>query len=196
MYRNYGKRLFDFLMAIAGLTLVMPVLVLGWIAAAISTRDNGLFVQRRIGRFGKPFLVFKLRSMRSNPAIKTPVTTDHDPRITRVGRFLRKTKMDELPQLINVLLGQMSLVGPRPDVPGFADCLEGDDRIILELRPGITGPASLAFRNEEELLSGQEDPEQYNRSVIWPQKVALNRQYAERLSFGLDLRLILQTIWG
>ena len=123
-------------------------------------------------------------------------TADGDQRITKTGRILRKLKIDELPQLFNVLLGQMSLVGPRPDVPGFADQLAGDDRIILSIRPGITGPASIAFRNEEEILAAVDDPEVYNREVIWPEKVAINKQYVQTQSLLGDVKLILQTVVG
>ena len=115
---------------------------------------------------GKQFPLLKLRSMRVIAGSQTNVTADGDQRITKTGRMLRKLKIDELPQLFNVLLGQMSLVGPRPDVPGFADQLTGDDRIILSIRPGITGPASIAFRNEEEILASVDDPETYNLSLI------------------------------
>ena len=127
---------------------------------------------------------------------QTNVTADGDQRITKTGRILRKLKIDELPQLFNVLLGQMSLVGPRPDVPGFADQLTGDDRIILSIRPGITGPASIAFRNEEEILASVDDPETYNREVIWPEKVAINKQYVQSQSLLGDVKLILQTVVG
>ena len=132
--------------------------------------------------------------MRASNDLRSTVTTRHDPRITRVGRILRSTKVDELPQLLNVLLGHMSIVGPRPDVPGFADRLSGDDRIVLSIRPGITGPATLEFRNEEELLSSQSDPERYNREVIWPKKVELNREYVANYSFWKDFGYIWRTI--
>lgn len=133
--------------------------------------------------------------MRSDSFFQTTVTTDTDPRITRLGRFFRKTKLDELPQLIHVLLGQMSFVGPRPDVPGFADNLSGDDRIILSVRPGITGPATLKYRNEESILAGQDDPERYNDEVIFPDKVRLNKEYVENYSFRKDIKYIWQTIF-
>ena len=114
--------------------------------------------------------------MRNTPGMTTTVTTSYDPRVTRIGRFWRKTKIDESPQLINVILGQMSFVGPRADVPGFADRLEGGDRIVLSVRPGITGPATLRFRHEEGMLGQQADPENYNREVIWPEKIRLDRK--------------------
>jgi lipopolysaccharide/colanic/teichoic acid biosynthesis glycosyltransferase len=191
---RFFKRAFDILLSFIGLLLLWPVILLGWIAATLSTRANGFFVQTRVGMHGQTFRLLKLRSMRNRADVRTTVTTRQDPRITRVGSLLRKTKMDELPQLWNVLVGHMSLVGPRPDVPGFADKLTGDDLIVLSIRPGITGPASLEFRNEEELLSGQSDPERYNREVIWPKKVELNRAYVANYSFWKDLGYIWRTI--
>lgn len=133
--------------------------------------------------------------MRNVTGISTNVTQSNDPRITRLGHFFRKTKIDELPQLFNVFLGHMSFVGPRPDVPGFADKLSGPDRVILSVRPGITGPATIRFRNEEQILAQQADSEKYNQEVIWPEKVRLNREYVEDYSFWRDLRYIWQTIF-
>lgn len=117
-----------------------------------------------------------------------------DPRVTQIGAVMRKFKLDELPQLINVLTGQMSFVGPRPDVVGFADCLQGEDRIILSVRPGITGPATLIFRNEEVLLSDSDDPERFNREVLYPAKVKINRQYIKEYRFFKDVLYILATL--
>ena len=119
--------------------------------------------------------------MRAVEGVDTTVTTTHDVRITRSGAWLRRLKIDELPQLVNVMRGEMSLVGPRPDVPGFADRLEGPDRVVLTVRPGITGPAALAYRHEEEILAGVADPERYNREVIWPDKVRINRDVRRAL---------------
>ena len=191
---RFLKRVFDILVSSMGLLVLWPLLLLGWIAAAASTRANGFFIQKRVGMHGRIFKLLKLRSMRNRPGVQTTVTTRQDPRITRVGSLLRKTKMDELPQLWNVLVGDMSLVGPRPDVPGFADKLTGDDLVVLSIRPGITGPASLEFRDEEELLAKQADPEKYNREVIWPRKVELNRNYVANYSFWMDLVYIWRTI--
>ena len=149
-----------------------------------------------MGRNGRRFRVIKLRTMRMDPAVNTTVTTSADARITPVGRLLRRTKIDELPQLINILKGDMSFVGPRPDVPGFADALEGEDRIILGVRPGITGPATLKYRDEEMLLANAEDPEAYNREVLWPDKVRINREYVQNWSFRRDVQYIWKTILG
>jgi lipopolysaccharide/colanic/teichoic acid biosynthesis glycosyltransferase len=134
--------------------------------------------------------------MQDDRNVTTTVTTAVDPRVTSYGKILRKMKLDELPQLVNVLVGDMSFVGPRPDVPGFADRLTGPDRIILSVRPGITGPATLKYRNEEELLAAQPDPEMYNREVIFPDKVRINREYVEHYSFLADMKYILLTLFG
>lgn len=191
-----GKRLFDVLVATVLLLVLFWPLVLLWFLASVNTRSSGLFVQVRIGRFGRPFKLLKLRTMRPVEGITTCVTTAKDPRITRLGSWLRRWKLDELPQLWNVLIGEMSLVGPRPDVPGFADCLEGEARRILNLRPGITGPASLAFRDEEALLANQPDPEQFNREVIFPEKVRLNLDYLNNWRFSKDLFYLGLTLTG
>lgn len=195
-YQAALKRGFDLLGAAVGLVLTFWILLLAWVAATVDTRANGFFTQERVGRHGRIFRVIKLRTMRSDEGLTTTVTTGHDPRITRIGRFFRRTKLDELPQLINVLKGDMSFVGPRPDVPGYADALEGADRVILTVRPGITGPATLAYRNEEALLAAVPDPEAYNREVIYPDKVRLNRAYVENWSFWRDLVYIWRTVFG
>lgn len=156
------------------------------------TGASGLFRQIRIGRGGRPFVVCKIRTMRD--VAGTMVTGANDPRITLLGAKLRRYKIDELPQLWNVLIGEMSLVGPRPDVPGYADQLQGDDRIIWQVRPGITGPATLKYRDEEQLIAAQTSPESYNREVVWPDKVAINRAYVEDYSFTEDLRIIWRTL--
>jgi lipopolysaccharide/colanic/teichoic acid biosynthesis glycosyltransferase len=134
--------------------------------------------------------------MRRDDGAGTCVTTAADPRVTRVGRILRRTKIDELPQLFNVLAGHMSFVGPRPDVPGFADRVQGPDRIILSVRPGITGPATLRFRDEEALLAAQEDPERFNREVLFPEKVRLNRAYVENYRLVDDVACLVRTVFG
>jgi lipopolysaccharide/colanic/teichoic acid biosynthesis glycosyltransferase len=189
------KRSFDIALSLLGIILVWPLILTAWVIASVETRSNGLFRQKRIGKEGKAFWVYKIKTMKDTPE-GTTVTTSHDRRITQSGAFFRKTKIDELPQLLNVLLGQMSFVGPRPDVPGFADRLEGDDRIILSVRPGITGPASLKYKNEEALLAKQQDPERYNREVIWPDKVQINKQYVKEWSLKKDIKYILQTVSG
>jgi len=188
------KRSFDLLLAAAGLLLTAPLIALGWLAAALETRRNGFFLQERVGRHGKPFRIVKLRTMRDGSDDMGTVTARGDPRITRSGAFLRRTKIDELPQLWNVLVGDMSFVGPRPDVPGYADRLEGEDRIILSVRPGITGPATVKYRDEEALLSRQPDAQRYNREVLWPDKVRINREYLRNSNFISDLKCLLRTV--
>lgn len=187
------KRTFDFVLALILLVLFGWLILLAWLATSLADRGNGLFRQTRIGRGGKPFTIYKIKTMRPVAGISTTVTTGQDRRITWLGRWLRRTKVDELPQLFNVLAGSMSFVGPRPDVAGFADLLEGEDRMILDLRPGITGPATLAFRDEEEQLAGQADPEAYNRTHIWPAKVRINKDYIVHYRFRHDMLCILAT---
>jgi lipopolysaccharide/colanic/teichoic acid biosynthesis glycosyltransferase len=189
------KRTFDLVLAALGLTLGSWVLGLTWLLATWDTGANGFFTQQRVGRYGRLFRVVKLRTMRPGGSDST-VTTEDDSRITALGQFFRRTKLDELPQLINVIRGEMSFVGPRPDVPGYADQLAGDDRLILAVRPGITGPATLKYRNEEALLAEQTDPERYNREVIYPDKVRLNKQYVLDWSFRKDLYYLACTVLG
>lgn len=189
-----AKRLFDIFGSSAGLLLTWWIIILGYIAATLDTWENGFFIQERIGRHGRRFKVIKLRTMRSDAKIYTNVTTLKDKRTTMVGRLLRKAKIDELPQLVNILLGDMSFVGPRPDVPGFADRLEGNERLILSVRPGLTGPATLKYKDEETLLSDKIDPEEYNRKVIYPDKVRINLEYIRNYSFVKDMQYIWKTI--
>ena len=191
-----AKRLFDIVLSIIGIVITLPLMCVAWVVASVETRSNGLFVQKRIGQYGKPFNVWKIKTMKPVSGMESTVTTSQDCRITKSGAFFRKTKIDELPQLFNVLFGQMSFVGPRPDVPGFADLLEGDDRIILSLRPGITGPASLKYKDEEILLSKVQDPERYNKEVIWPDKVKINKAYIRNWSLSKDVGYLIKTVLG
>lgn len=190
------KRIFDFGFALFLALLLWPIILVAYIAATLDTGQRGFFKQTRIGRYGKSFIVVKMRTMRDNTAIITNVTQANDPRITRLGQFFRRSKIDELPQLYNVLRGEMSFVGPRPDVPGFADRLVGEDRIILSVRPGITGPATLKFRNEQELLAHAPNPEAYNRDVIYPEKIRLNKAYVLNYTLLSDFEFIFRTIVG
>jgi lipopolysaccharide/colanic/teichoic acid biosynthesis glycosyltransferase len=186
------KRAFDIAGAAAGLAMCWPIIAVSALAARRDTGASGIFAQRRIGRGGRPFTIRKIRTMRAVPG--THVTAAGDPRITPLGAFLRRTRIDELPQLWNVLKGDMSFVGPRPDMPGYADRLAGEDRAVLDLRPGITGPATLKYRDEEAILAAQADPVAYNDRVIWPDKVAINRAYGENWSLAGDLACIWRTI--
>jgi lipopolysaccharide/colanic/teichoic acid biosynthesis glycosyltransferase len=193
-FQSFEKRAFDLFFSLLGLLFCWWLILLAALLATLDTGKNGFFLQRRVGRNGKLFSVLKIRTMRPSADFDTTVTTAKDSRITLLGRLFRKTKIDELPQLVNVLLGQMSFVGPRPDVPGFADQLKGDDRVILTIRPGITGPATLAYRREEEILAAVDDPEDYNLNVIFPEKVRMNREYIEKYSITQDFKYILKTI--
>jgi lipopolysaccharide/colanic/teichoic acid biosynthesis glycosyltransferase len=189
------KRGFDIVLSLVGLICSSWLILICWLIASIDTRANGFFVQHRIGLNGGAFPLIKLRSMRKVDGMTSTVTAKNDKRITKFGAFLRSTKLDELPQLLNVFLGQMSFVGPRPDVEGWADQLSGDDAVILKMRPGITGPASLHFRNEEELLANAANAVDYNRDIIWPQKVEINRKYYYSQSFASDMLCLLKTIF-
>ena len=193
---KFLKRTFDITFSFIGLSLTWWLILLAWILATIDTKENGFFIQERVGKDGKLFKLIKIRTMKNIPNVDTTVTTENDPRITKLGKFFRKTKIDELPQLINVLKGDMSFVGPRPDVPGYADKLQGEDKIILSIRPGITGPATLKYRNEEEILASVEDPEKYNDEVIWPDKVKINKEYVKNWSLKKDIYYIFKTIFG
>ena len=190
------KRVFDFSLSILGLFFLWWVILIAWLLASIDTKKNGFFLQERIGRHSTRFKIIKIRTMLNSDFISTTVTSVDDARITNLGKLFRKFKIDELPQLINIFLGHMSFVGPRPDVPGFADCLREDDQTILSVRPGITGPASIKYKDEELLLSKQSNPEEYNMKVIWPDKVKINKQYIEEYSFLKDLSYIWITIVG
>ena len=188
------KRLFDIVFSLIGLLFLSPILLVYAVLIKIKMPDGPVvFVQERIGKNGSPFRMFKLRSMIVQNSPNT-ISISTDKRITNLGHHMRKYKIDELPELINVLLGDMSLVGPRPDVPGYADKLLGENRKILELRPGITGPASLAYANEEEILSSVKNPQKFNDEVLFPDKVKINLDYYYRHNFMLDLKIIVKTI--
>ena len=188
------KRVFDFSLALVGLLLTWPIILIAWIVATIETKSNGFFLQKRVGENGKLFTIIKIKTMHNNKG--STVTTANDSRITKSGRFFRKYKIDELPQLINVLKGDMSFVGPRPDVPGYADRLKGEDRIILSVKPGITGPATLKYKNEEQILAEVDDPVKYNNEVIWPDKVKINKEYIKNWSLKKDIEYIIKTVKG
>jgi lipopolysaccharide/colanic/teichoic acid biosynthesis glycosyltransferase len=192
--QRFIKRSFDVVVSFFGIViLVLPFLAIT-LVVKLTSPGPVLFRQKRVGRNGKFFTVVKLRTMDSKSENLGSITTALDARITPVGRIFRKYKIDELPQLWNVFIGKMSFVGPRPDVPGYADRLQGRERSILEIRPGITGPASLYFRNEEELLAAETNPRQYNDTVVWPKKVALNLEYIEKWNFWRDIGYIVITV--
>jgi lipopolysaccharide/colanic/teichoic acid biosynthesis glycosyltransferase len=190
-----AKRVFDIIASLFGLVLLSPLLLV--IAFLIKIRMPGpmIFCQERAGRFGKPFKIYKFRSMVVEHGGNS-ISVRGENRITPLGAILRKYKLDELPELWNVLKGDMSFVGPRPDVPEYAKRLTGEERRILDLRPGITGPASLKYVNEEELLSSVPSPVQFNDEVIWPDKVRLNLDYIRNRSFIGDLFIIFRTLFN
>ena len=188
------KWIFDRVIALIGLIVLLPVLLVVSILIKIKMPDGPiLFRQKRVGKRGRIFTMVKFRSMVVSHS-GSSVSVAGESRIPPLGAKLRKYKLDELPELWNVLIGDMSFVGPRPDVPGFADKLVGEEREILQLRPGITGPASLKYRNEEEILASVDDPIRYNAEVIYPDKVRINLDYLRHPSFARDLKYIVQTL--
>lgn len=191
-----AKYLFDRIMAFVGLVVLSPILFVVWILIRIKMPDGpAVFTQKRVGKGGKLFTMYKFRSMSAHHSGST-VSVAGESRITPLGAKLRRYKLDELPELWNVFIGDMSFVGPRPDVPGYADKLEGDDRRVLQLRPGITGPASLKYRDEEVLLAAQANPQEFNDKVIYPDKVRINLYYLDNYSFVADIKMIIATVLG
>ena len=178
------KRIFDIFFSFFCLSVFSVVIFLFWIIVSIDTKSNGLFIQERIGQFGKSFRIFKLKTIKDNDSKE----------ISKIGNFLRKSKIDELPQLWNVIIGNMSIVGPRPDIKGYYDKLEGDERKILELKPGLTSLASIKYANEDEILKLQSNPLKYNDEVLFPDKVKMNLDYYYNRSFFVDLKIIVKTI--
>lgn len=186
------KRFFDLSFSLLILPFVIIPLILLLFIASVNTGGSGIFVQERIGRFGKHFKLFKVRSLKGENHKDALEIQQSE---TSFGRWIRSSKLDELPQLFNVLKGDMSWVGPRPDVPGYADNLEGEDRIILTVRPGITGPATLKYKDEDALLLQQTDPNWYNDHVIWPDKVNINKAYIESWSLQKDIYYLFASVF-
>ncbi|MCF8332006.1 MAG: sugar transferase [Bacteroidales bacterium] len=189
----WSKTIFDRIFSLIGLIVCIPLFLVIGILIKIKMPGPVFYAQQRVGRKGKIFTMYKFRSMKISSEGNT-VTAKNDSRITPLGSKLRKYKLDELPELWNILKGDMSFVGPRPDVPGYADQLAGEDRLILEMKPGITGPASLKYANEEELLGKVENPQKYNDEVIFPDKVRINLDYYKNWSFKSDILIIWKTI--
>lgn len=193
----FAKSIFDKVVSLIGLICLSPVMLI--VAILIKLKMPGgpiIFRQKRVGQYGRLFIVYKFRSMKVAGGGKTSIASKEEDRITPLGQKLRRYKLDELPELWNVLKGDMSFVGPRPDVPGYADKLQGHDRDILKLKPGITGPASLKYRNEEDLLNSVDNPQEYNDNIIYPDKVRLNLYYLEHYSFLKDIQMIICTVLG
>lgn len=177
------KRIIDIILSVIGIIISIWLVVLLFLIVFFGVQENGLFRQNRIGQYGKPFRVYKIKSIYKKK------------KLIWFAKLIRKSKLDELPQLWNVLIGDMSIVGPRPDLEGFADQLEGEERIILKIKPGLTGPASLFFFDEEQLLSKQKDRDFYNRNVIWNKKVQMNIDYIKNYTLTKDLKYIIKTIF-
>lgn len=175
--------MFDIIISSTGVIVLLPVFLVTYLLACVDTGSNGWFFQQRVGRHGKLFMIYKLKTVH-------PQTHN----ISSLGKWFRKYKLDELPQLFNVLNGSMSLVGPRPDVPGYYDRLKKEERCLLELRPGITSAAAIKYRNEEALLSKQVDPDDYNDHVLFPDKVRMNLHYYHTRSFWGDICILLRTL--
>lgn len=194
-YIRHGKRIFDFVFSAVGLLMLAPLFVLVAICIKLTSRGSVFFRQTRVGRDGQPFQIVKFRSMLEIASrIPPSITVSSDARITRLGRILRRYKVDELPQLWNVFLGNMSFVGPRPELPKYVEAYSFDQRQVLCARPGITDPASLAYRNEEEILSESQDPEEIYRTQILPDKLSRNLAYLQSISFWHDVRIIFLTL--
>jgi lipopolysaccharide/colanic/teichoic acid biosynthesis glycosyltransferase len=191
--QSFIKRIFDLVLALILTPILLPVIIILVILATIDTKKIGLFTQKRIGYQARSFAFFKIRTLKGNNHSDVFEISSN---MTLFGKFLRKSRLDELPQLINVLNGSMSFVGPRPDVPGYADRLTGADRIVLTVKPGITGPATLKYRNEDEILLKQSNPKLFNDTVIWKDKVEINKEYVKNWSLKKDIGYLWQSIFS
>ena len=188
------KRIFDIIISVFAIIILSPLFLLISIVIKLTSKGPIFFIQDRIGLNGSIFKIIKFRTMINDHNSLNVVSIKNDSRITAVGKILRKYKLDEIPELINVLFGSMSLVGPRPDVPGYVDLLKGENRKILTLKPGITGPASLKYFNEEEILSSKKNPKDYNDKIIFPDKVKINLDYYYKNNIWIDIKIIFATI--
>jgi len=196
-YGRFGKRWLDVAAASAGLVALSPLFLIAALMIKVTSRGPVFFRQIRVGRFGKTFRIFKFRSMKvADSKNESLLTAAGDPRVNAVGRWLRKTKTDELPQLINVLAGEMSLVGPRPEVPKYVAAYSETQRQVLRVRPGITSPAANNYVNEEELLAGQTDKDAFYLAMLLPAKLATDLAYCEDVRLVEDLKLIFATFWN
>ncbi|MCS3531777.1 sugar transferase [Chryseobacterium sp. JUb7] len=183
-YYRFWKVIFDCLLSIFLIVPLLPLLILLFIITSLDTRSNGIFCQKRVGQNGRLFIIYKLKTI--------------DPqkeKSSSIGLVLRKYKLDELPQLLNIIKGDMSFVGPRPDIEGYYDRLAGNDRRVLQLKPGLTSEASIKYSNEDFLLKSQKDPLTYNDEVIFPDKVKMNLNYLENMSFKEDIRILWKTFF-
>lgn len=173
------KRFFDFFFSILGLAFTWWIIVLLIIISRIDTKGSGIFKQKRIGQYGKLFTIYKIRSMHAETG-----------EISKIGGFIRKYKLDELPQFFNILNGTMSFVGPRPDIPGYYDLLQGENRVVLELKPGLVSKAAMKYYNEDKILAAQSNPQKYNDEVIFPDKIRMNKAYYHNRSIIEDLKIL------
>ena len=194
MYKSSLKRYLDFLFALIGLILVTPIMLVVGVLISIESAGGAIYSQERIGLNGQTFKLFKLRSMKVVNIDNKHLTVGKDPRITKIGSFIRKFKIDELPQLWNVLIGNMSIVGPRPEVKKFVKLYSEEQMLILKVRPGITDPASIKFRNESEILAKSSTPEKLYVEEILPQKLMLGLSYANNITFLGDIKIIINTL--
>jgi lipopolysaccharide/colanic/teichoic acid biosynthesis glycosyltransferase len=191
-YARWGKRLFDLVTVTYGLVFVSPLLMIVGLAVKLSSRGPVFFRQVRVGQSGNPFQIFKFRSMRAGSESGLKVTASGDPRITPLGAWMRRTKIDELPQLFNVILGDMSIVGPRPEVPEFVARYTIEQRSVLNARPGLFAPSAIV--QEEELLATQEDKEKFYLTTLMPAKLEIDVLYCENISFREDMQVLFQTL--
>jgi len=189
------KVMFDYFFAIVGLFISLPLLITISILIKLTSKGPIFYTQKRVGRDGKIFTIIKFRSMTTAHEDNNTITIGGDIRITKFGKILRRFKLDELPELLNILKGEMSFVGPRPDLPGYADKLKDENRKILALKPGITSQASLKYANEEEILAKQENPINYNNEVIYPDKIKMNLDYYYNHNLWIDIKIIFATIF-
>lgn len=189
------KRIFDFFSALIGIIILSPILIIVSIAIKVDSSGNIMFLQKRVGKDGKEFNIYKFRTMVTNAEkLGKQITVGKDNRITKVGAFLRKYKIDELPQLFNVLKGDMSLVGPRPEVPKYVALYSDEQKKVLSVRPGITDLASLKYSDENDILGKVDNPEEYYINVIMKDKLSLNLEYIEKSNLFFDISLIVKTI--
>lgn len=189
------KRIFDLLVSFMGIVILSPVFIIASIAIKLDSKGKILFLQKRVGRYGKEFNIYKFRTMVTDAEkMGKQITVGKDSRITKVGAFLRKFKIDELPQLFNVFKGDMSLVGPRPEVPKYVSLYNEEQRRVLEVRPGITDMASLRYKDENDILGNVENPEEYYINIIMKDKLNLNLEYIEKSNIFFDIYLIIKTI--
>ena len=178
------KRCFDLITSLISLIVFLPFILISWVVLILDTKSTGIFCQNRVGQFGNLFTIYKLKTMDAKTST-----------VSKIGHFVRKYKIDELPQFINVLKGEMSIVGPRPDIKGYYDKLKGEERKILELKPGITSEASIKYYKEEEILELQENALEYNDNIIFPDKVKMNLEYYYNQNLLLDIKIIIKTLF-